>query len=67
MLLATAQLFAINLGFLLTDLGQRPRLDWHVQQGLSHSLRWQEAEGVVSLKSLIHIIIQQRSEGSMCF
>lgn len=35
MLLALAQLFAIHLGFLLTYLGERSRLDWHAQRGLS--------------------------------
>jgi hypothetical protein len=35
MLLATAQLLALNLGALLTYLGQRARLDWHGQRGLS--------------------------------
>jgi hypothetical protein len=29
MLLATAQLFALHLGFLLTQLGQRYQVDWH--------------------------------------
>ena len=35
MLLATAQLFAINLGFLWVCLSQRSRIDWHGQRGLS--------------------------------
>ncbi len=35
MLLATAQLFALHLGFLLTQLGQRYQIDWHGERGLS--------------------------------
>lgn len=35
MLLATAQLLAIHIGFFLAYLGQRSRLDWHAQRGLS--------------------------------
>lgn len=35
MLLATAQLLAIHIGFFLAYLGQRSRLDWHGQRGLS--------------------------------
>lgn len=35
MLLAMAQLLAIHLGFFLVHLGQRSRLDWHAQRGLS--------------------------------
>jgi hypothetical protein len=35
MLLATAQLFALHLGFLLTQLGQRYQIDWHGDRGLS--------------------------------
>ena len=35
MLLATAQLFALHLGFLITQLGQRSQIDWHGERGLS--------------------------------
>ena len=35
MVLATAQLFALHLGFLLTQLGQRYQIDWHGERGLS--------------------------------
>jgi len=35
MLLATAQLLAIHIGFFLAYSGQRSRLDWHGQRGLS--------------------------------
>jgi hypothetical protein len=35
MLLATAQLFALHLGLLLTQLGQRYQIDWHGTRGLS--------------------------------
>ncbi len=35
MLLATAQLFALHLGFLLTQLGRRYQIDWHGERGLS--------------------------------
>jgi hypothetical protein len=35
MLLATAQLFALYLGFLLTQPGQCSQIDWHGTRGLS--------------------------------
>jgi hypothetical protein len=35
MLLATAQLFALYFGFLLTQLGHRYQVDWHGERGLS--------------------------------
>lgn len=35
MMLATAHLFALHLGFLLTQLEQRSQIDWHGQRGLS--------------------------------
>jgi hypothetical protein len=35
MVLATAQLLALYIGVTITLLGQRPRIDWHSQRGLS--------------------------------
>ncbi len=35
MLISMAQLFAVHLGFFLVYLGERSRLDWHAQRGLS--------------------------------
>ena len=35
MLLAIAQLFAIHLGLMLVDGGERSRIDWHARRGLS--------------------------------
>ncbi|NBD15301.1 MAG: hypothetical protein GVY04_03910 [Cyanobacteria bacterium] len=33
--MATAQIFALHLGFLLTQLGQLSQIDWHGDRGLS--------------------------------
>lgn len=45
MLLAIAQLFAIHLGFFLVYLGERSRMDWHAQRGLSFlQLGWRELQ-----------------------